>query len=609
MCGFVILVSTQPPAHRHLRLMLDSIRSRGPDDLSYAQGEWFALGFCRLSIMVLGEGGRQPVTDEAAGVHLVFNGEIYNFPSIQKQLRRDFGIVATSEAEALLQLYLKHGTSFVEQLDGDYGAVLLDSRSRTCLAFRDPFGVKPLYYAALEERRTWILSSHLKAFFHHPDFSTPLDSVALMERRVLGFWSSHLTCFAAIDQLTPGHCLRLQVIPEGQAPGIEHQVMQFSSPHEADIPRGGEVDAGRLDIECAQIIGQAVRRRVEHSDVNPIVLALSGGVDSSLMAALAPDLRDRLTAVTIFDSEECRDQEYAARLARGIGLTHQVYRIALSEFLDEFPTMVLEMAGANPNYTPYFLGRAMKQLYPSAKVLLCGEGADEFFIGYPLLLDSEYFWSSRLNTLCDFPAAQAAESPLLRQVWRYKSMGREAAWRNLVDMFQRDQLVNLHLVPFDHGTMAHGVECRVPYLDYGVINFIRRVPAHLRVLGSTTKVILRILLAQALGPDTSLAQSLLTRLPSPAFFSTLGCRHWLREFLREKLPHSRLAQSELASFAKDEESLFWLASVAIIFLKHRGRIDGMRFHDLADEVFSWAGSSWVNPETHVWGEKRRDGQP
>jgi asparagine synthase (glutamine-hydrolysing) len=368
---------------------------------------------------------------------------------------------------------------------------------------------------------------------------------------------------------------------------MEPEIVRFVSPHEAGQDKG-EVEAKEIDAHCARVIGQAIRKRIEHSDVTPVVLALSGGIDSSLMAGLARSLSDRLTAVTVFDSSECQDREYAGQLSQGIGLTHQTYQISLSEFLDEFPRIVLEIAGPNPGYTPYFLGRAMKRFYPSAKVRLCGEGADEFFIGYRLLLEDADYRAKSLSALRGFPSELTIQSSLLRQVWQWESMDREEAWLSLVGMFQREQLVNLHLVPFDHGTMAHGVECRVPFLDYGVVQFIQKVPARLRVFGDTTKVLLRILLAQTLGRDSVLVRALLTRLPSPAFFSTLGCRQWLNDFLREKISSSKLGRSELVKFAANDENLFWLASVATIFLKHRGHIDGMRFADLAHEVLTAA---------------------
>jgi asparagine synthase (glutamine-hydrolysing) len=564
--------------------MLDSIQSRGPDDACQAEADWFSLGFCRLSIVVLSEDGRQPVTDEAAGIRLVFNGELYNYREIKQRIQQESGVAPASEAEALLRLYQSAGVSFVEQLDGDYAIIILDSRSKTCLAFRDPFGVKPLYYASLENGRTWMLCSHIKPFFQHPGFSTQLDPVALTERRVLGFWSRDRTCFEDIHQLAPGRYLRLDVPNDHGATAIR-QTLGAASPSPTNrVDAEHELDAEQICIRCGDAIACAVRKRVEHSEVLPIVLALSGGIDSSLMTALAREWRKQLAGLTVFDMEESLDRDYAARVAAHLGLPHQVYQIDFSEFLAEFPRVVLEMAGPCPSYTPYFLARAMKHFHPSAKVLLCGEGADEFFVGYRLFLNDEY----KKNTTAALHACSselAAESPLLGRVAQWESLSRDAAWCDLVEMFQRDQLVNLHLVPFDHGTMAHGVECRVPFLDNEVVQSVQMVPAQLRVLGSTPKILLRILLAQALGRGSAIANTILSRPSSPAYFSTLHCSNALRQLIRERLPCSTLAGSPLARAAPDPETLFWLASVTTIFLKHRGRIDGMTFDDLAGEVF------------------------
>jgi asparagine synthetase B (glutamine-hydrolysing) len=239
----------------------------------------------------------------------------------------------------------------------------------------------------------------------------------------------------------------------------------------------------------------------------------------------------------------------------------------------------------NPAYTPYFLGRAVRELYPSAKVFLCGEGADEFFIGYPLLLEHESFIAKSISSLSRQPAERIADSPLLQQVERWQSVPSDQ-WMDLVRMFQRDQLLNLQLVPFDHGAMASSVECRVPYLDNEVIEFSNRLPLYLKVLDGSTKILLRLLLASLLHQDDALCRRLLSRRPSPAFFSTLRPRQWLRQLLQRMVPKSRLAASELALYSRNLEDLFWLGSVRVVFLKHRGRIEGLSFGDLAEEVIN-----------------------
>jgi asparagine synthetase B (glutamine-hydrolysing) len=159
-------------------------------------------------------------------------------------------------------------------------------------------------------------------------------------------------------------------------------------------------------------------------------------------------------------------------------------------------------------------------------------------------------------------------------------------WLNLIEMFQNEQLVNLHLLPFDHGTMAHSIECRVPYLDYEVVDFIQQIPAEARVLNGCTKILLRIALAHAVGEGSDLRRRLLSRRPSPAFFSTLHPTGRLKELLKREVPGSKLAQSEFRSFARDVENLFWIASTATVFLKYRGQVDGLSFQQLAHEVLN-----------------------
>jgi asparagine synthase (glutamine-hydrolysing) len=583
MCGFVTLVGDDPQL-RYLRPMMDSIRSRGPDDVALTSGTWFGLGFCLLSI-VNRENSRQPVSSH--DIDLAFNGEIYNFRSIKQRLWRDHGIEVNSEAQALLRLYQLCGPSFVSELDGDFAIIVLDSQTNTCHAFRDFYGVKPVYYAPVNRGKTWVFASHLKAFFQYPGFSTGFDLVALTEKRILNFWSGDRTCFESIHQLRPGHVLKMR-FPTGAH--NEPAIPEITGFCPQALTRAGELsntEVKNIDTGCAQVIRRALGKRVQHSEVTPIVLALSGGIDSSLIATLAAaDWPERLAAITVHDGIECEDLECATELSRVVGLTHHSYLITSPVFLEEFPRMVLECASPNPSYTAYFLGRAVREFYPDAKVFLCGEGADEFFVGYSLLLDHESFIARSLRAHEELSAQRISDSPLLQQVEQWKCMGSDDLWLDLVGMFQRDQLLNLHLVPFDHGPMAHSLECRVPYLDYEVINYIQRIPAHLRVLNRSTKILLRILLADALRRTPELARRLLRRRPSPAFFSTLGPRKWLRTFLKEKMPESTLAHSELAPYAKDVEGLFWIGSISTVFLKHHSRIDGLDFAELAQEVLN-----------------------
>ncbi len=257
--------------------MLDSIRSRGPDDTGYVSGDWFSVGVCRLSIVAV-DSGQQPVSTAGGNIYLAFNGELYNFESIRHRLQREYGIRTDSEAEALIHAYATRGPSFVQELDGDFAILVLDRRSRTCYAFRDALGVKPLYYTSIDDGQTWLFASHIKALFRHTSVSTDLDYLALAENQVLRFWSMERTCFKSIRQLRPGHGMRVRS-PAHPHPDIPPETWCFAAlPPITQSIR--EDPSGDTVAECAVQLRRSVTSRVRHSEIAPIVLALSGGVDS-----------------------------------------------------------------------------------------------------------------------------------------------------------------------------------------------------------------------------------------------------------------------------------------------------------------------------------------
>jgi len=586
MCGFVGIIGLNK--QQVIAPMLESIRSRGPDDTGFVQGQWFDLGFCRLSIVALSE-GRQPVSNISGDVHLVFNGEIYNFRSIRNKLLESYSPRDDSEAKVLLSCYEKYGPSFVSHLDGVFAIAVVDCRSRVCYLFRDPFGVKPLYYSSIDGGNTWVFTSDLRAFFNYPGFSTDLNWVALAERRILNFWAADRTCFEKIRQLPPGHFLKLQLVTEPEDTSIQAESVAYFSLNHACRHEGEGASAQDVVEKCSELLRVAVAKRVQHTEVYPVVLALSGGIDSSLIAALLSKVCGKdAVAVTICDNPHYGDPRYAAQVAYELRLSHHTYRIALTDFLNEFPRMVLTSGGIGPSYFPYLLGRAVRELEPTAKVILCGEGADEFSLGYQLYIYPDIYVSKVLDGLQSIPPKTIEMSPLLQRTSKWILMNHENMWLDFVSLFQHDQLVNAHLLPFDHGPMAFGLECRVPFLDRELVEHIQTVPAHLRILGETPKIFLRLVLADLFSDKPALVQSLSKRCPCPAFFATNRSRGWLEEFLEEKIQGSELRHSRLAALTKDSVDLFWFASVIIVFLVHRGNISGMTFEDLTDQVFNLA---------------------
>jgi asparagine synthase (glutamine-hydrolysing) len=572
MCGIAAVVGGHS-SRRCLPEMAGCLRSRGPDDDGFVEGDWFAIAFRRLSIFATST-GRQPVSSPGGEISLAFNGEIYNYREIARDLERR-GVRVRCEAEALLALYTSDGVDFARALDGDYAIVVCDTRTRTCHLLRDPFGVKPLYYAPLGDAASWAVSSDPAAMFVHPDFSTDWDLTALAERRVLGFCSWDRTNFAAIRQVPPGGRVTIRAEHPGGA--------RVSPADPSHLRATRALDVGRLDADCARLVGRAVRRRIDHRDGGPVVLALSGGIDSSILAALALERsREALHAVTI-GIEGGDDERAASAVARSLGVRHLFDEMTADALVASLPRVVLTLGSQGPSYSAYFVGAAARRLSPAAKVLLVGEGADELFFGYQIHRDPMPFARAALTTLGALPREAIETSELLRTVDRWSSLEPAAVRSDLATLLRTHQLVNRHLVPFDHGTMAHGLECRVPYLDLRLARWLARIPESALASAKAPKPLLRLLAADRLA-GTGCDRLVLGRSPSPLRAALAPARAAFTDRIRRWLSSSSLSRRPFAALARDPEELFWLAAVEAVFFRRRAQIDGMEIGDLEAEV-------------------------
>jgi asparagine synthase (glutamine-hydrolysing) len=556
--------------------MAAALATRGPDDDRAVEGDYYALGFRRLAIVAT-EFGQQPVSDAAANVTLAFNGEIYNYGVLAAELRRTRGTSVKSEAEALLALYLSRGSGFIESIDGDYAIVVCDGRTRECHLFRDPFGVKPLYYAPVAGGRAWAAASEVQAFFHHPDFSTDWDEVALWERRVLGFSAFDRTSFASVRQVPPGACVTLSA---SAPPRIG------TAPDDPCAPRASDLTVDRLAEDCAAVLRQAVERRISHSEYFPVAVALSGGIDSTIIAALAGNhARERVVAVTIGGAADEEDARIADRLAKSLSLSGTFDEVSADFLCDHYPRIVLSGGAQGPAYAAYCLGGAVRRRCAGAKVALCGEGADELFLGYWMHVRAGGFVDRAMEALASVPAESIDQSPLLRLVAGWRSGHRERIQAELNAVLRTHQLVNRHLIPFDHGMMAHGIECRVPFLDRDVTGFISSVPEPARTVGDTSKVLLRLVASDLLRPlGDDLRRLVLGRRPSPLPAALGAARAALRRRIAGLLSACDRERSRLARFSTGLEDLFWLGAVETIFLRHRACADGMELSGMETEI-------------------------
>lgn len=556
--------------------MIMALAKRGPDAESCVDKDYFALGFRRLAIFATEHGG-QPVSDPAGHVTLAFNGEIYNYAGLASDLLQGQGIRVKSEAEALLALYLRYGVEFIDRVDGDYAIVVCDDRTRECHLFRDPFGVKPLYYAPIAGGRAWAAASEVQAFFRHPDFSTDWDEVALWERRVLGFAAFDRTSFAAIRQVPPG--ARLTFGAAAQRSVID------SSNDPGAVPTGG-LALDRIVEQCAAVLRWAVERRISHSEYFPVVVALSGGIDSTIIAGLSSgEPAGKVVAITIGGALDEADALISLRVAASLSLPRTFERVSAESLYSNYARIVLACGAQGAAYSAYFLGDAVRRHCAGAKIVLCGEGADELFLGYWMHVRAKHYVERAIGALTSVPDDSIESSSLLQVVAGWRSLDGQHIQTQLNRMFRTHQLVNRHLIPFDHGMMAHGIECRVPFLDREVARFIGAVPETARTSGNTSKLLLRMVASDLLRPlGLELERLVLDRKPSALSSAMSEARAALSRRIGEEMAKLDLKRSRLARFANGHEDLFWLGAVDTVFLRHRAQLDGMELASMESEI-------------------------
>src|SRR4051812_46744718 len=254
-------------AAAHLSAMCDAIRHRGPDDSGYRVADGVAIGMRRLSVIDVA-GGHQPIGNEDGSVHVVFNGEIYNFRDLQARLRAGGHALATrSDTETLVHLYEDLGARFIHELRGMFAFAIWDGRQRRLLVARDRLGIKPLYYWPTANGVAF--ASELRALLTLPGFPRTIDHDAVVEYIALGYVPEPRSIFAGVHKLPPGHLLEWRA-EEGL------RVERYWSPVRAENTSIGEQEAIE---ETRRLLDEAVNMHLE-SDV-PLGAFLSGGIDSS----------------------------------------------------------------------------------------------------------------------------------------------------------------------------------------------------------------------------------------------------------------------------------------------------------------------------------------
>lgn len=488
MCGIagIMTVDGGAPDGAALSEMKSALVHRGPDgDAIWSEGD-IGLVHTRLAVIDL-ESGAQPLFGPDGEV-LVANGEIYNYIELRAE-RPDTAFKTNSDCEPVLHYYRDYGIEFVEWLRGMYALALYDPAARRLVLSRDPFGIKPLYYA--QSDTSFAFASEPQALLAAGFGRRKTRERQTHELLQLQFTTGSETPFKGIDRVLPGETL---VISSGRI---------VKRRRRAGLPEGGPVSRGEADalrrVEDALLDSVAVHQR---SDV-PYAMFLSGGVDSSsVLAAMARLNQHTVTAYTAgFPGTGAADERDQARqIAKSLGAEHVEISFDDTDFWQVLPAVAAAMDEPVADYAILPTWKLAEAAARRHKVILSGEGGDEIFGGYgrhrsvmrPTWLGGRGMRRRGImeglgilrDARTDWRDGFTASEALSQSGGRSRLQAAQAV--DCADWLPNDLLTKL-----DRCLMAHGVEGRTPFLDSAVANAAFNLPDRLKVRGGRGKWILR----------------------------------------------------------------------------------------------------------------------
>ena len=526
MCGIVGIAGHlgQQRLHSAVRAMTGAVAHRGPDDEGIWVGEGVAFGIRRLSIIDLA-GGHQPMWDQATGIGIVYNGEIYNYKSIRSSLETS-GIYfhTTSDTEVVLQSLADSGPQAVHQWNGMFAVAAWNNRERRLTLIRDRVGVKPLYY--YWDGTVLMFASEIKALLASDVFRRRLNPQAIWDFLTYGYVPGPETIWQNVWKLPPGHILEW-------SPGGAPRISQY---WQTDVVSPDDpVDIEQQTKEFEELFLDSVSAHLLTSDV-PVGVMLSGGLDSSAIAAAAVELgqkRFHTFSVAFSDGGDYSELEYSRSVADHLGLeTHEVV-VDQRSFLELLQDAVraADEPLADPTIAP--LLAVTRLTHGHVKVALSGEGSDEILAGYELhrtqrrfetvrhiqrvpqpllmlmsgglrLFSDEY--ARKLEDIARVPLSHRNLLTNNHMTWYWTQQEKASLWPafdgrdsafvlramyaqaksrdpldQMLSVFQKSWLVDDLLMKADKMSMAASLEVRVPFLDYRLVTWANRQPTGAKI--------------------------------------------------------------------------------------------------------------------------------
>ncbi len=550
MCGFVGFTNAIDNSNKVLGEMMDKIRHRGPDSEGRYIDECIAMGFRRLSIIDITDSGNQPIFNEDKSKVLFFNGEIYNYREIRKELEeKGHKFTTHTDSETLIHGYEEFGEKLLDRLRGMFAFVIWDKEKKELFGARDFFGIKPFYYATMNG--TFMFGSEIKSFLVHPAFVKELNTTALENYLTFQYSPTNETFFKNVYKLPPAHCFKYK---DGKLDIKRYWDVHFNADEKPD-----------MDMWVDRI-SDTFKNSVEAHKIADVEVGsfLSSGVDSSYAASVANV--DKTFTVGFGEDEKYNEIGWAKEFSKYIGKENISKVITPEEYWDNIKKIQYHMDEplADPSCIAlYFVCNTAAQY---VKVVLSGEGADEIFGGYNIYKEplGSHAYKSLPKFIRKGIGSVAEKLPPKRGVNFLVRNGKDLEERFIGNAYMfspRDrkkllkittnapdptaitapfyakvkdkdditkmQYLDLHLwmagdilLKADKMSMANSLELRVPFLDKEVMALAEQIPWQYRVSTENTKLAMRKAALRAAPPKTANKKKL--GFPVPI-------RVWLRE--------------------------------------------------------------------------------
>jgi len=610
-----------------LKKMTCSLEHRGPDDRGFYVDEHLGLGHQRLSIIDL-KTGHQPVFNEDKTIVLIFNGEIYNFKELQKELiNKGHKFYTQTDTEVIVHLYEENNSNFLNRLNGMFALALWDKRNKKLILARDRLGQKPLYYSL--NSRTLIFGSELKALLNHPDVEKKLDYESLAKYLIYEYVPAPHSIFKNIYKLGPGEYLTYQnnKIKIRKYWNIEFNLKSKNQNFKLALK------------ELNRKFEEAIKIRLI-SDV-PLGVFLSGGIDSSTIAYYAQkNSSQKIKTFSIgFTDESFNESKYARQVSKFLGTEHHENILKPKNCLELIPqiTDFLDEPLADASIVPtYLLSKFTKE---KVTVALSGDGGDELLMGYPTFQAhklAEFYQKIPLfirnkginpfinnlpasfnNISFDFKLKKFISGfnyiPEVRnQIWlgsfnpkqlknllapqiyqeiqsnnhfedinNYLKIIKEEQLENrLIYLYLKNYLQDDILAKTDRASMANSLEVRAPFLDYNLVEFINSLPSDYKLRGWQTKYILKELMKNKLPKNIIYRSKKGFGIPIAKWI-----RNELKDFVLELFEEKKIKNQGIFNYIyikqllkehfsgqKDNRKLLWTLMIFQMWLEKWGKI-------------------------------------